>query len=131
MGRSKVILDANIYIAYYIVNDSCHKEALFVFDLIDKDDIILPYCIILEVCNVLCAKAGKKAADHFLSDISNSNKISIINDDVLDEIRRFLSISEKLSFTDTSLLLLSEKETAELITFDKQLLRLYKKTKTR
>lgn len=61
---------------------------------------------------------------NFLLETQN---IEFVNNDCLDEINFYLSYKDKISFTDLSLLLLSRKYSAELITFDKQLLKLYGK----
>ena len=98
--------------------------------MVINKELKLPYCVILEVCTILTNKADKKLADQFLQDVLDSDNIAVINDDVTSGINHFLSTSERLSFTDISLLLLSDQLNAELITFDEQLLKLYKKVKT-
>lgn len=51
--------------------------------------------------------------------------IELVNNDVLDEVNFYLSFRDSISFTDLSLILISQKYSAELLTFDKQLLKLY------
>lgn len=129
MGSSRFILDANIFIAYYLESDTCHERAVCILDVLPKSEALIPYCVIQEVCTVLTYRAGKSAALQFLEDIEKAQDVKIINNDVSSEIAYFKTRSEKLSFTDLVLLKLSKEWSAELITFDEQLLKLYKKVK--
>ena len=127
MAKSKVILDSNIFIAFYYNEDTLHEDAVSLMKALDGYDIIIPYCVIQEVSTILTYRLGKKAANNFLADIQNADTTLIINNDVKAECEFFESINSNLSFTDISLLYLSQKYDATLVTFDKQLLKLYNK----
>lgn len=61
--------------------------------------------------------------------ILDSN-IFIVNNDALTEIQFFKKFKKtKISFTDISLLYLAEKYQALLFSFDKQLIKIYRKAK--
>ncbi|MDP4007920.1 MAG: PIN domain-containing protein [Candidatus Peregrinibacteria bacterium] len=128
MAKNKIILDSNIFIAFYYKEDSLHEEALSLLSSLDDYEIIIPYCVIQEVSTILTYKLGKKVADDFLNDIQNADTTLIINNDVQSEIEFFKTIKANLSFTDLALLHLSQKYDATLLTFDQQLLKLYKKS---
>lgn len=69
----------------------------------------------------------KKLADLFIEDVLNAYNIIVTQWDTVEEMKYFKKIKSKISFTDISLLYLSEKNKSILVTFDKQLLGLYKK----
>lgn len=131
MESNSFLVDANVYIGLYRGDDSQHQEALSIFEELREKQIILPYCIVQEVCTVLTNKAGKATADIFLENIMNVKNIEIIDSNVSKEMAHFRSVPEALSFADITLIYLSKIWKAELITFDKQLLKLYKKTNSR
>lgn len=107
--------------------DSLHELSLEIFKEIQGNKIILPYCVVQEVCSIFSYHFWKQKADNFIKFILNTENIELINNDVLDEINFYLQFKDKISFTDLSLLLISQKYSAILITFDKQLLNLYSK----
>jgi predicted nucleic acid-binding protein len=66
-------------------------------------------------------------------DSQHQKALSIFEDlrDVIKEMTHFRSVPAALSFADITLIYLSKIWNAELITFDKQLLKLYKKSNSR
>ena len=127
MARDKVILDSNVFIAFYYHEDTLHEDAVDLVKSLKEYDIIIPYCVIQEVSTILTYRLSKKAANHFIDDIQSSDTTLIINNEFQPEIEFFKTIKEPLSFADITLLYLSQKYDAILLTFDKQLLKLYKK----
>ncbi|MDD5770525.1 MAG: PIN domain-containing protein [Candidatus Gracilibacteria bacterium] len=121
------VLDSNVFIGAFFEGDSLHELSLDIFKEIQGNKIILPYCIVQEVCSIFAYRFGKQKADNFIKFILNTENIELINNDVLDEVNFYVKFKDKISFTDLSLLLISEKYGATLVTFDKQLLKLYSK----
>ncbi len=117
-----IILDSNIWIAYFSKKDSQHKKAVELFMGL-TERVILPEYLIIEICSVLALRAGKKAADGFLEFISNNNDLEIILSDkeiFLASMGVFQKIkTKKLSFVDCSLIYLSDFY--KIFTFDKSL----------
>lgn len=126
MERSRIILDSNVFIAFYFEKDSLHKEAVLLIEQIGEKEILLPYCVLQEVTTILAYRSGKKVADQFLEDAQRADNVLIIPDQPQPEIEFYKKFKEKISFTDIALIYLSLQYNALLITFDKQLLRLYK-----
>ena len=120
--ENKIILDSNIFVAFYFENDSLHNDALKIMQEIVDFTIILPYCVIQEVSTILTYRIWKHAADTFLEDIKLASNIILVDNNLTEEIDFFGKIKNKISFTDVSLIHLSLKFNALLITFDKQLL---------
>ncbi len=127
MENKRVILDSNIFIAFYYKDDSSHQEAVFLMEQLVGSHIIVPYCVIQEVATVLAYKCGKKKSDAFLSDLKKSDDLILVDDNTEVEIDFYLKFSQKLSFTDIALIHLAERYDAILFTFDRQLLNLFKK----
>ncbi len=121
------VLDSNVFIWAFFEWDSLHELSLEIFKEIQGNKIILPYCVVQEVCSIFSYRFWKQKADNFIKFILNTENIELINNDILDEINFYLQFKDKISFTDLSLLLISQKYSATLVTFDKQLLNLYSK----
>lgn len=128
MENNKFILDSNIYIAFYYKGDTLHEQALSLIKEVSKAEIIVPYCVIQEVTTILTYRFGKKYAKQFIDDLQSAENCLIINNNAEEEMEFFKKFPQKISFTDTSLIYLSKKHRASLITLDKQLLNLYKKS---
>lgn len=119
----KNLIDSSVWIALYLPYDALHKKALQFFQK-NKITIVLPYCVIEEVVSVLTYKHSRAQARRFLEALRTSKDIEYIEPQVQIEIDFFLSHNHKISFTDSTLLCLAQQKNIELITFDKQLLKL-------
>ena len=87
--------------------------------------IVHPY-VIQETVTVLTRKGGFDVAKRFLFDISASANVIIPAVNVHADIRVFLEAGLKISFTDMALISLAKQASAQLITFDRQMLDLLK-----
>ena len=116
-----IILDSNLWIAYFNENDSMHKSATEIFKKQKK--IIIPEYIILETATILLLKANRKIAKMFIEIIFDNNDIEIIpsnNIFLFKTKNQFLeNKTGKLSFVDCGLVELSKNY--KIITFDKEL----------
>lgn len=128
MESKRVILDSNIFIALYYTNDTFHEKACSLMEGLLGASIFVPYCVIQEVTTILCYRFGKEKSNLFLADLRKSEDVIILDNNAEAEIDFYLKIKRKLSFTDISLLHLSQKYDAMLFTFDRQLLNLYKRS---
>lgn len=126
MENRRVILDSNVFIAFYSRDDSLHDEALALLSELEDYEILVPYCVIQEVATILTYHFGKSLADCFIRDLEDSDNIFLIQADLHSAMDFFLSQKKKLSFIDFTLLHLAQLHQASLLTFDKQLHRLYK-----
>jgi predicted nucleic acid-binding protein len=117
-----IILDSNIWIAYWSKNDTQHMKAEKVFENLN-DRIVLPEYLVVEICSVLSLRVSKKMADKFLDFSLNNNETELL----LSDEMLFSGSAEvfektktgKLSFVDCSLVYLSNFY--EVLTFDKLL----------
>ena len=115
--------DSNFWIAYFDRNDSQHNKAV---ELFKKESVfsVTEYCV-LETASILSLKRGKQTAADFLAHIEDNADVTVVLSSPVffdETIKLFQEIkSQKLSFVDVSLLLLSESH--DIVTFDKALAR--------
>ena len=69
-----VVLDSNIWIAFFHVSDSQHEKAKKVFAGI-ASKILLPDYIIFEVVSILAIRASKEIADLFLERVTDNKAV--------------------------------------------------------
>jgi len=123
-----IILDSNVWIAFFHKSDSQHKKAEEILKTIDNL-IMMPEYVIVEVSSVLNLRAGKKISNSFLENVLSNENIEILLSDeefFSGVVESFIkSENKKLSLVDTSLLYLSKSY--KVITFDKNLQRALKK----
>jgi len=123
-----IILDSNVWIAFFHIGDSQHKKAEKIVRELGFL-IAVPEYVIAEVSSVLCLRANKKISNDFLESIFDNENIEILLsdkeffDNVVENFRN--SKDRKLSFIDTALLYLSKSH--RVITFDKDLQKAIKK----
>jgi predicted nucleic acid-binding protein len=116
MEKNKVIVDANIFIAFYLDNDSLHEEGVEMLRKIqeEKYEMLIHPFVIQEVVTILTYREGSKKAKVFLDDIFKTDC-------------EIISIDKKIAFADVALLATSKEYNLPIITFDKQLASLQKK----
>ena len=120
------LIDSSVWVGAYIQQDPNHEKSKDILKRINGK-IIIPYCVINETSTVITYKHSKEQASNFLEALSVSDNVECINNSINDEIAFFKSVSQRISFTDASLLLLTKKHNAKLITLDKQLEKLARK----
>lgn len=117
------IIDSSVWVALFLNFDINHQKSKALIEKLNRP-IFLPYSIVAEVATVLTYKHSKKQADNFIDYITGNQDIILINNDLNEELRFFSSLSKRISFADASLIYLSQKLGAKIITFDKQLARI-------
>ncbi len=117
------IIDSNVWISFFNLNDINNKKAESVLNDLKNDRICVTEYIILEVSTILLQKVSKDTADWFINFIEESNNIHIVysSQETFKKYMDFFRNNSflKLSFVDQSLLFLSKN--FEIITFDKAL----------
>lgn len=120
------LVDSSVWAALFLKRDSQHTRAANRIKR-QKGIVYVPYCVANETATVLAYKHSKKQADRFLYFIENARDIEVVEDDFQEEATFYKTLNTRISFTDAALILFSQKLSAELVTFDKQLERLAKK----
>ena len=126
MVKTKVIIDSNVFVAFYNSNDSLHDKAVLVLGELKDCELIIHSYVIQEVSTILAYRFGKNLANTFIHEILSSKNVMIIDSRIVNEMNSFLKNQKKFSFVDHALLALSQETNIPLITFDKDLLRAYK-----
>jgi len=122
-----IILDSNIWIAYFDTRDTTHNRAARTFEEINAagEVVGVPEYVVLETATMMARRIGKKESDAFLDFVFNAEGYEVIPSSpaFLDEVVRQYKArrTKKLSFTDVSLLVLARE--APVRTFDKNLQR--------
>ena len=120
------LVDSSVWAALFLEKDSQHAKAANKIKR-QRGTTYVPYCVANETATVLAYKHSKEQANRFLSFIENARDIEIVEDNFQEEVAFYKKLNTRISFTDTVLILLSQKLGAELVTFDKQLERLAKR----
>lgn len=120
------LVDSSVWVALFLDFDTQHRKAEQTIQKL-SGTIYLPYCVIAEVTTILAYKHSKRLADNFIAYAKDNRDLEIINNDALDEMDFYMTVSHRLSFVDATLIFLSGKFDAPLVTFDKQLNRVAEK----
>ncbi len=127
MESNTFVVDSNVFIAFYAAGDEQHADAVAIMrELVGKTLVVHPY-VIQEVATVLTYRFGLAVAKKFLADIRNADDVMVPTVDIAQDIERFSSASKKVSFTDITLVGLAISMNTSLLTFDRQMLSLFKK----
>ena len=124
---ASLVLDSSVWIALFVDDDPHHaKAAQFVAS--KSGTIYLPYVVLSEAATVITYKHSKAQAERFVTFLEADSDIVWLESDGVADRAFFKTISSKISFADATLLRLAIALKAELITYDQQLARLYRKT---
>lgn len=116
------ILDSSVIVAFFRDNEENHKKAV---DLIQgsEDFVILDY-VLAEVATVLKLRESLELAEIAIGYLKSTDGIKVHETEpelFWSTINFFSKNKNRLSFTDTLLLLLSREHRIPLVTFDKEL----------
>jgi predicted nucleic acid-binding protein len=126
MVSSPFVIDSNVFVSLYYEGDKKHTDAVAIFkELNDKILIVHPY-VIQETVTVLSYKLGLVVARGFLEDITDILHVSIPVVDIMCDIENFKRVDKKISFTDVALVNMAKRMNAHLVTFDEQMLSLFR-----
>ena len=118
---SRIVVDSSVLIALYLKGDFQHQKANLIFSETINSTLIIHPFVIQETATVLAYKGGIILAQKFLRDICNAQNIHIPETNINEEIKNYLNVTRRVSFTDMSIILLASREKAQLLSFDKQM----------
>ena len=128
MVSNYVVVDSSFFLALYNIDDSQHVDAVHAAEELTHHTLVVHPYVVQEVSTVLSYRFGTEVAKKFLSDVKNANNVLIPFVDVRRDIDYFVTnAGKKMSFTDLILVALAENMNASLLTFDRQMLALFKK----
>ncbi|MEX0689983.1 MAG: PIN domain-containing protein [Candidatus Paceibacterota bacterium] len=126
MKNRKVFIDSNIFIAFFVKDDTSHEDALDLWSKLKEEEayLLTSDLVISEVLTVLRLKAGKKVSIKFgdivleKSDVLNiipiTSKLMTLSYEVFKEVK-----NKDFSFVDASIIAIGKEFNIEIITFDK------------
>ena len=121
------LVDSSVWVALYLDDDSQHVKAQRLIATLHAP-FYVPYGVLEETASVLTYKGSKAHADRFVEFVELSSDIVYLDPDWRVDAAAFRSIGSRISFTDAVLLELSRTlSDTKLVTFDQQLLRLYRR----
>ncbi len=125
MEYRRFVIDSSVLVALYNSGDSLHQKAVEIFQELDAQVLIIHPYVIQETATVLAYKLGQKVAVKFLNDIEDAVNVIIPSMEIRDNILCFIEVKKKISFTDAVIIDLAKSLNAKLITFDRQMLKLF------
>ena len=121
------LVDSSVWVALYLDDDSQHVKAQRLVATLHAP-FYVPYGVLEETASVLTYKESKAHANRFVEFVELSSDIVYLDPDWRVDAAAFRSIGSRISFTDAVLLELSRTlSDTKLVTFDQQLLRLYRR----
>ena len=119
-----LLVDSSVWVALFLDADTNHKKAAEIFDAITHR-VYVPYIVLAEVATTLAYKHSKPQADGFLRYVSSDERFSLVDNRHAADVPAFLNFTEKISFADVAIIQAAISFEAILVTFDKQMKRLY------
>lgn len=118
-----IVIDSSVLVAIFLESDIHHVFCLSSFSG-SLDQYLMPISVVHETATVLCYKSSKQQADKFLEFLKSASMFVVTEDTIRSQIGFFMNIPDRISFTDTALLLLCKDHQASLRTKDIQLIKL-------
>lgn len=117
-----LILDSNVFISYFKVEELHHKEACKIIDW--PESILINDYILGEIYTVLLLRSSYNIAVKAIRFITENPKIEIRfmwSDDIIKIVDFINNKNTELSYVDISLLVLSRNTWNKIVSFDKNL----------
>ena len=130
---SPIILDSSVWIAFFRQDDSLREKAKRTLSGLRGMTIVVPEYVLVEVATALKRKGYEEAAKKFVAEVMKDGQHTFLpaGEHMAGSTAELFLTRQRdgLSFTDTTLLLLSEKY--QIVTFDRGLLKAIKNARTR
>ena len=124
------VLDSSVWVALFLDADTNHKKAAEIFDAIPRR-VYVPYVVLSEVATTLAYKHSKQQADKFLQFVTEDERCSLIDNRHTTDVPAFLTYTQRISFADIAIIESAVSFEATLITFDKQMKKMYERAPAR
>lgn len=117
------VLDTSFLSAFYNTKDVNHKEAREISKNIDVNNLLIPFIVIAELANF---KQNEKFRKLLLKETMNiASEIPSLDESDLEEYLPFIeSLPNSMSSIDSIILFLSVKYNAQLVSFDKKMVKI-------
>jgi|GEM_PF-7102259 len=119
------IFDTNIYVSAFWEDDKRHQICRELL-IETEESIVIPDFIIAEVVTVLSKRTqSTKLSHHFIGNITKDSRFIVINTPFNDVLDLWHQINHPLSFEDIVVIWVSITYSAEIVTYDQELLQIY------
>jgi len=117
------VLDTSFLSAFYNTKDVNHREALEISKSIDVNNLLIPFIVIAELANF---KQNEKFRKLLLKETMNiASEIPSLDENDLEEYIPFIeNLPNSMTSIDSMILFLSVKYNAQLVSFDKKMMRI-------
>lgn len=117
------VLDTSFLSAFYNTKDVNHKEAVEISKSIDVNNLLIPFIVIAELANF---KQNEKFRKLLLKETMNiASKIPSLDESDLEEYLPFIeNLPNSITSIDSMILFLSVKYNAQLVSFDKKMMKI-------
>lgn len=117
------VLDTSFLSAFYNTKDVNHREALEISKSIDVNNLLIPFIVIAELANF---KQNEKFRKLLLKETMNiASEIPSLDENDLEEYLPFIeNLPNSMTSIDSMILFLSVKYNAQLVSFDKKMMRI-------
>ena len=117
------VLDTSFLSAFYNTKDVNHKEALEMSRNIDVGNLLIPIIVIAELANF---KQNEKFRRLLLKEaMSIASEIPSLDENDLEEYLPFIeNLPNNMTAIDSMILFLSVKYNAQLVSFDKKMMKI-------
>ena len=120
------ILDSNVYLGAFLPEHIFQEESTHLLKSIEWK-VLLPYIILSEILTILTYKVNKKLAQEFFSFIENDWRFLIIDTNIEESLIFWNWIQKNIAHADSELIYIAMKYNAKLISYDKELMKVYEK----
>lgn len=117
------VLDTSFLSAFYNTKDVNHKEAVEISKSIDVNNLLIPFIVIAELANF---KQNEKFRKLLLKETMNiASEIPSLDENDLEEYLPFIeNLPNSMTSIDSMILFLSVKYNAQLVSFDKKMMKI-------
>ncbi len=129
-----MIVDSSFLISLIIGDDELHKKAVEILEKRRGVKLEIPAPVLWETLTVLNYKKGVKKTEKIFNSLNQYKNVLFVEIDdnfFLEAIRFMFSRKLKISVVDAVVILLSIKEKKDLLTFDKEMIKIIKKLKNK
>ena len=125
-----IVLDSSFLVSFFREEDSNNSEAIGAFKRNADNEMLLPETVFFETLTVLNYKSGMTLARQAYEKLLSNRQISFYpfsEGEKLCFLHEFFAAGGKMSVPDASVVYLAKKTGAEVLTFDKEIIKATRK----
>jgi predicted nucleic acid-binding protein len=127
-----ILVDTSVLFAFFYKFDSCHEQAQKIYKTIPNNKLVIAADVIKELLTIVNLRKGDKTAKQIYYELDQDPRNPFIHNldaleffEFMDFFREFPNT--RLSTVDLQLLFLAQKYEFQILTFDKELIKMLPK----